>query len=82
MNGIQFLDEVQKRSPQPIKATLLTGESARQTLDTHPTSRWKVLFKPIEAAALMAEIESQMATDRISKRGNVASVANLAEETP
>jgi len=59
MNGNQFLDEMQKRAKQPIKATLLTGETRQAVLDSAPSPRWKVLFKPIEPAALMAEIAAQ-----------------------
>lgn len=82
MNGIQFLDEVQKRSPQPIKALLLTGESARQDIDTNPLLRWKVLFKPLDAAALMAVMEDQMAAGRNETRSKSPSVSDLAEATP
>ncbi|MDD5388750.1 MAG: ATP-binding protein [Gallionellaceae bacterium] len=59
MNGNQFLDEMEKRAKQPIKAILLTGETRQAVLDSAPSPRWKVLFKPIESAALMAEIAAQ-----------------------
>ena len=59
LNGIQFLDEIQQRAKRPIKATLLTGESSYEALTMASSGRWKVLFKPIESAALMAELEAQ-----------------------
>lgn len=59
MNGIQFLDELEKRSKQPIKATLLTGETQQAVINMAPALRWNILFKPVELAALMAEIEAQ-----------------------
>ncbi|MDP2833445.1 MAG: hybrid sensor histidine kinase/response regulator, partial [Pseudomonadota bacterium] len=60
MSGMQFLDEMQKRAKRPIKATLLTGEASHDAIGTAHTLRWKVLFKPIELAALMAEIAAQI----------------------
>jgi len=65
MNGMQFLDELQKRARQPIKATLLTGETFHEEISTGPSLRWKVLFKPIESAALMAEIEAQCLSQHV-----------------
>jgi len=59
MNGNQFLDEMQKRAKRPIKATLLTGEASHDAIGTAHALRWKVLFKPIELATLMAEIAAQ-----------------------
>jgi signal transduction histidine kinase len=59
LNGIQFLDAVQARVEHPIKATLLTGEIYQEATRAAPASRWKRLFKPIEIAAVLAEIEAQ-----------------------
>ncbi|MDP2432948.1 MAG: ATP-binding protein [Pseudomonadota bacterium] len=59
LNGKQFLDEMQKRAQQPIKAILLTGETRQAMLDSAPSPGWKVLFKPIESTALLAEIAAQ-----------------------
>ncbi len=58
LNGIQFLDEMQQRAKQPIKATLLTGETLHESINK-VAFRWKVMFKPIDSAALVAEIEAQ-----------------------
>ena len=59
MNGIQFLDEIQKRTPRHIKATLLTGEAYHQLMQMTPPLRWKVLFKPIDSASLIYEMGVQ-----------------------
>lgn len=59
LNGIQFLDEMQKRAKRPIKATLLTGETNQGAINTVSHLRWKVLFKPIDTATLVAEMEAQ-----------------------
>ncbi len=61
LNGIQFLDAMQQRATQPIKATLLTGETLHEAINK-VAFRWKVMFKPIDSAALVAEIEAQCAS--------------------
>lgn len=71
MNGIQFLDELQKRAKQPIKATLLTGETFHEQISTTSSQRWKVLFKPIESAALMSEIEAQCLSQHVASSQQV-----------
>jgi signal transduction histidine kinase len=60
MNGMQFLDTLQMRSPQPIKAALLTGESNLESINSAPSLHWKVILKPVESAILLAEIETQI----------------------
>jgi len=64
MNGIQFLDEIQKRTPRHIKATLLTGEAYHQLMQMTPPLRWKVLFKPIDSASLIYEMGVQNVVHR------------------
>jgi signal transduction histidine kinase/CheY-like chemotaxis protein len=59
MNGGQFLDALRQRLGRPLKATLLTGETRQAALGALPALHWKVLFKPIEVADLLAEIEAQ-----------------------
>lgn len=59
LNGVQLLDEIQQRAQGPIKAILLTGDTHQGVLDAASLSGWKVLFKPLDSAALMAEIEAQ-----------------------
>jgi CheY-like chemotaxis protein len=61
MNGMQFLDTLQQRVQRPIKATLLTGETHLESINSTPSAAWKVLLKPVESATLIAEIETQMA---------------------
>jgi signal transduction histidine kinase/CheY-like chemotaxis protein len=65
LNGIQLLDEIQKRAKGPIKAILLTGETNQGVINTASPRRWKVLYKPIDSAALVAQIEAQ-----INQHGN------------
>jgi len=60
INGMQFLDSLQKRVQRPIKATLLTGETQLENINSAPSSNWKVLLKPVESATLMAEIKARM----------------------
>jgi signal transduction histidine kinase/ActR/RegA family two-component response regulator len=60
INGMEFLDALQKRVQRPIKATLLTGETYLESINSTPSPAWKVLLKPVESATLMAEIEAQM----------------------
>jgi signal transduction histidine kinase/CheY-like chemotaxis protein len=61
LNGVQFLDELRKRATQPIKAALLTGETYQEVIGATSSIPWKVLEKPIDSAALMAEITAQSA---------------------
>jgi signal transduction histidine kinase/CheY-like chemotaxis protein len=59
MNGMQFLDTLQSRVQRPLKAALLTGETYLEALAGDVSRRWKVILKPVESAALIAEIEAQ-----------------------
>ena len=61
MNGIQLLDIIQSRSPVPIKAILMTGETASDRIKLTKASGWKILFKPAGLASLlstMADIDN------------------------
>ncbi len=53
LNGLQLLDEIQRRSLVPIKAVLITGETAPERIKLASGSPWRVLFKPVELAALL-----------------------------
>jgi CheY-like chemotaxis protein/nitrogen-specific signal transduction histidine kinase len=53
MNGLQLLDTIQQRSPLPIDAVLLTGETSPERIHLATSSRWRILFKPAELAQLM-----------------------------
>lgn len=59
MDGVQFLDAVQQRSQQPIKAALLTGDTSPARLEIARASRWMVLFKPVDLPGLLSAIRSQ-----------------------
>lgn len=61
INGMQFLDTLQKQLKRPIKAALLTGETHLESLNSAASPAWRVLLKPVESAALMAEIQARMA---------------------
>ncbi len=56
MNGMQLLAEIERRSGEPIKAVLITGDTALNQAALSAASSWKVLFKPIDMSALLAVI--------------------------
>jgi signal transduction histidine kinase/ActR/RegA family two-component response regulator len=62
MNGAEFLDAIQQRIPRPIKAALLTGDNYLDGGDRSRFGAWKVLFKPLEREALLAEIRNQLSS--------------------
>ena len=57
MNGLQLLDAIQKNSAVPIKAVLLTGNTSPDQLALTQSSRWEVLFKPVNLPDLLSAIE-------------------------
>ncbi len=57
-NGVQFLDAVQTRRQRPLRATLLTGDASDPAMSSR-ASNWRVCVKPVNVAALIAEIEGQ-----------------------
>ncbi len=63
MSGMQFLHTVQSRVKRPLKAALLTGETSLESLDNAASRSWKVIMKPVESAALIAEIEAQCVSE-------------------
>ena len=56
-NGLQLLDAIAQRSSTPIKAVLLTGETAPERVAQAVNSRWQVLFKPANLAKLLAAMK-------------------------
>ena len=54
MNGIQLLDIIQSRSPVPISAILMTGETASNRINLTKSSGWKILLKPAGLASLLS----------------------------
>ncbi len=57
MNGIQLLDAIQSRSPVPIRAILMTGETASDRIRLTKASGWKILFKPAGLASLLSTMD-------------------------
>ena len=57
MSGLQFLDAVQQRSATPINAVLLTGETSPARITQAVSSRWRVLFKPVDLPRLLAAMK-------------------------
>ena len=54
MNGIQLLDIIQSRSPVPISAILMTGETTSNRINLPKSSGWKMLLKPAGLASLLS----------------------------
>lgn len=59
LNGSQLLDAIQKRSPELIKAVLLTGDGSSSRIELTQSSGWPVLFKPIDLEKLVAAMRQQ-----------------------
>jgi PAS domain S-box-containing protein len=57
MDGLQMLDAIQRNSAEPIKAVLLTGNTSTDQISRLQSSRWEVLFKPIDLPRLISAIE-------------------------
>ena len=53
-SGLQLLDAIAQRSTAPVKAVLLTGETAPDRVAQAVSSRWPVLFKPANLSKLVA----------------------------
>jgi CheY-like chemotaxis protein len=56
INGIEFLDSVQKMSANPIKAVVVTGDTAVNQIQMIQSSPWQVLFKPVDLSSLLCAI--------------------------
>lgn len=54
MDGVSLLDHIQQRSTAPLNAVLVTGETSPERMEMVSSSRWKVLFKPVELSGLLA----------------------------
>ncbi|MFZ4536402.1 ATP-binding protein [Propionivibrio sp.] len=59
MNGMQLLDAIQQRSSKPIKAVLLTGDGSPDRIQLTQSSRWTVLFKPVDLPKLLSALAAQ-----------------------
>ena len=56
MNGVEFLEAVERRSSTPVKALIVTGDTSASRVSSFRSLRWKVLHKPIEAAKLLSAL--------------------------
>ncbi len=59
LNGIEFLRLLEQRSSKPVKAAILTGDTSPDGIEVVHSSRWPVLFKPIELPALLLAMKEQ-----------------------
>ena len=57
LSGLQFLEAVQQKQSERIRAVILTGETSSRFLSSVATSPWPVLNKPISIAALAASLD-------------------------
>ena len=56
-DGLQLLDAIQTNSAVPIRAVLLTGNTSTGQFSILQSSRWEVIFKPINLHMLLTAIE-------------------------
>lgn len=59
LNGIEFLDAVQQRAERPIKAAVLTGDTAANKIEMMRSTSWQVMFKPVSLKSLLTAIDAQ-----------------------
>ncbi|MDO8988603.1 MAG: PAS domain S-box protein [Sideroxyarcus sp.] len=57
MDGLQLLNTIQANSAAPIKAVILTGNTAPDQTAITQASRWEVLLKPINLNKLLSAME-------------------------
>ena len=60
LNGLELLGELQRRSGKPIHAVILTGDTSPERVELARSSRWPLLFKPVDLSDLLSAIESQV----------------------
>lgn len=56
INGVELLNALQARSPVPLRAILLTGDTEPGRIDMVRRSGWPMLFKPVNLPALVAAL--------------------------
>ncbi|MEI7430759.1 MAG: PAS domain S-box protein [Betaproteobacteria bacterium] len=59
MSGVEFLNALQSRSMKPVKAVVMTGDTAVNRIELMGSSSWQMLFKPVDLNKLLSEIEAQ-----------------------
>ncbi|MBV5337452.1 MAG: response regulator, partial [Deltaproteobacteria bacterium] len=47
LSGVEFLNALQKRSMKPVKAVVMTGDTAVNQIELMGSASWQVLFKPV-----------------------------------
>jgi CheY-like chemotaxis protein len=59
LSGVEFLNNLQQRATRPIRAVLLTGDTAIDRIEMMRSTSWTVLFKPVGLSSLLSAIGSQ-----------------------
>jgi PAS domain S-box-containing protein len=54
LNGLQFLEHVEQKLGNPIRAVLVTGDTSVESARTFASRRWPVLQKPASLSQLLA----------------------------
>ncbi len=54
LNGLEFLEAVQRTQKTPIRAVVITGETSSQFISSVENSPWPVLYKPVNYTQLAA----------------------------
>ena len=57
MNGVQFLNAIQKRAVRPIKAVLYSGETSPEFVAAGKAGNWTLLPKPIRLPDLLDALQ-------------------------
>lgn len=52
LNGIEFLESVQRDSPAPIRAVIITGETSSRFISSVADLPWPLMHKPVDFAKL------------------------------
>ncbi len=60
MSGIEFLDAVQRRVSQSIKAVILTGDTTDNQQEFLHSTSWPLLFKPVALSNLISVIAAKV----------------------
>jgi CheY-like chemotaxis protein len=59
LSGVEFLNVVQQRAAKPIRAVVVTGDTAIDRIEMMRSTSWRVLFKPVELSSLLSAIGLQ-----------------------
>ena len=61
IDGGRFLDVLQRAARGPIRAVMLTGDATPGQIDPLLSAGWRVLYKPIDLASLVAAMDDESA---------------------